>query len=106
MKADFIMRGMAHPPPPLPPHSHSPSAAPAISLAQLALGARAVVVEVRLAGPVGQRLRDLGFRSDAVVSCRRRALQGDPRVYEVAGGQICLRRSEARAVRVRPVPAS
>lgn len=73
------------------------------SLADLAVGARALVIAVELDGPVGQRLRDLGFRADAEVLCRRRAPLGDPRVYEVAGSQICLRRAEARSVRVRPV---
>ena len=77
----------------------------ATSLADLPVGSRARVVAVELDGPVGQRLRDLGFRADAEVTCRRRAPFGDPRVYELAGSQICLRRSEARAVRVRAVSA-
>ena len=73
------------------------------SLADLPVGFRARVIGVELEGPVGQRLRDLGFRSDALVTCRRRAPLGDPRVYEVAGSQICLRRSEARGIQVRAV---
>ncbi len=73
------------------------------SLADLPVGAHALVVAVELEGPLGQRLRDLGFRTDAPVQCRRRAPLGDPRVYELAGSQICLRRVEARSVRVRPV---
>ncbi len=74
-----------------------------LSLADLPVGARARIVLVDLAGPVGQRLRDLGFRANAEVTCRRRAPLGDPRVYELAGSQVCLRRVEARAVRVDPV---
>jgi ferrous iron transport protein A len=73
------------------------------SLADLPVGARALVIAVELEGPIGQRLRDLGFRADAEVECRRRAPLGDPRVYELAGSQVCLRRTEAQAVRVRPV---
>ena len=73
------------------------------SLADLPVGCSARVVGVELEGPVGQRLRDLGFRSNAWVTCRRRAPLGDPRVYELAGSQICLRRSEAREIRVRAV---
>ena len=73
-----------------------------IPLSDLPVGGAAAVVAVELEGPVGQRLRDLGFRPDAPVTCRRRAPLGDPRVYELGGSQICLRRSEAQAVRVRP----
>jgi Fe2+ transport system protein FeoA len=34
------------------------------------------------------------------VRCRRRAPLGDPRVYELRGTQLCLRRSEAARVLV------
>ena len=84
------------------PTLHSPDP---VVLADLPLGSRARVTGVELDGPVGQRLRDLGFRPGAEVSCRRRAPLGDPRVYELAGSQVCLRHSEARAVRIRAVPS-
>ncbi len=77
----------------------------AIPLSELPVGALAAVVAVEIDGPVGRRLRDLGFRPDAAVTCRRRAPLGDPRVYELAGSQICLRRSEASGIQVRPTQA-
>ena len=77
-----------------------------ISLADLPVGATAVVVCVDRGGPIGERLRDLGFWPDTEVACRRRAPLGDPRVYEVRGSQMCLRLEEARHIRVRrPAPA-
>jgi len=77
-----------------------------ILLSDLPLGTSAAVVGVEIEGPVGRRLRDLGFRPHARVVCRRRAPLGDPRVYEIAGSQICLRRREASGVRVRPTPVA
>jgi ferrous iron transport protein A len=70
-------------------------------LSELAVGERAIVVEVALAGAYGRRLEDLGFAPDTEVTCRRRAPLGDPRVYEVCGIQLCLRSREAQAIRVR-----
>jgi ferrous iron transport protein A len=72
-----------------------------IPLSELAVGERAVVVEVALAGAYGRRLEDLGFAPETEVTCRRRAPLGDPRVYEVCGIQLCLRSREAAAIRVR-----
>jgi ferrous iron transport protein A len=49
-----------------------------------------------------RRLEALGFLPETLVACRRRAPLGDPRVYELRGTQLCLRRSEAARIRVRP----
>ncbi len=68
-------------------------------------GQRARIQGVELAGPVGTRLRDLGFLPGTEVRMIRRAPLGDPAVYEIRGAQICLRRSEARAIRVVPLPS-
>ena len=92
--------------------SETPAPRPADSgaagqmLADLAVGSSATVVGIELTGPIGQRLRDLGFRPGARVTCRRRAPLGDPRVYELAGSQVCLRGSEAAGVRIRPLAES
>lgn len=75
-----------------------------IPLARLGKNTRAQVVAVRLKGPVGRRLRELGFVQGARVTGRNSAPLGDARVYEIAGANICLRRAEARAVQVRPAP--
>jgi Fe2+ transport system protein FeoA len=74
-----------------------------IPLAQLALGAVAVVEAVEPGTGVGHRLFDLGFLPGTTVRALRRAPLGDPTLYEVRGTQLCLRRSEAQRVRVRPL---
>jgi ferrous iron transport protein A len=70
------------------------------TLDELALGETASVLEVTAAAELAERLEDLGFVPGTVVTVRRRAPLGDPRVYELRGSQLCLRGSEARAVRV------
>ncbi|HEU4430879.1 MAG TPA: FeoA family protein [Myxococcota bacterium] len=70
------------------------------TLDQLPLGASAAVVRVQASPEMEQRLEDLGFVPGTRVTVRRRAPLRDPRVYELRGSQLCLRDSEARAVRV------
>ena len=55
--------------------------------------------------PVSRRLLDLGFVPGTRVRVLRRAPLGDPTVYELRGTQLCLRRSEAARVWVRPLAA-
>jgi ferrous iron transport protein A len=59
-----------------------------------------MVVAVEATAEIAQRLEDLGFLPGTRVTVRRQAPLGDPRVYELRGSQLCLRSSEARAVRV------
>lgn len=76
------------------------------SLSDIPVGSRATVTEVTSTGPLAGRLADLGFLPGTLVTCLRRAPLGDPRVYELRGVQLCLRRQEARLVQVRePVNA-
>ncbi len=72
----------------------------AIALCDLPVGGRAVVVAIDAAPELVGRLELLGFLPDTEVVCRRRAPFGDPRVYVLRGTQLCLRRSEARRIRV------
>jgi ferrous iron transport protein A len=82
-------------------HFHrGPVPSPSIPLADLPLGGRAVVVAIDAAPELVQRLEALGFLPATEVTCRRRAPLGDPRVYELRGTQLCLRRSEAARIRV------
>lgn len=76
--------------------------APARALAELAPGSSARVESVDGSSPVGRRLLDLGFVPGTRVHVVRRAPLGDPVVYELRGMRLCLRRSEARRIRVRP----
>ncbi len=71
-------------------------------LAELEPGSVAVVVSVDTASPLGRRLLDLGFVPDSEVRMLRRAPLGDPVEYEVRGVRLCLRRSEAARISVRP----
>ncbi len=71
-----------------------------VGLDALGLGAEAIVVELAASEALAQRLEDLGFVPGTPVRCRRRAPLGDPRVYELRGGRICLRNREAKAVRI------
>jgi len=63
-------------------------------------GRTARVVAVQGEDAIARRLRALGFRPDTDVTVVRRAPLGDPVVYELRGYRLCLRRSEARRVRV------
>jgi ferrous iron transport protein A len=76
-------------------------ARPEPSLADLAPGARAVVVEVDDSTPAGRRLLDLGLVPGTAIRVLRRAPLGDPVEYELRGYRLCLRRREAARVRVR-----
>jgi ferrous iron transport protein A len=71
-----------------------------VPLSDLPIGARAFVVAVDGEPALAARLTALGFLPRTEVRCRRRAPLGDPRLYEIRGTQLCLRRSEARQIRV------
>ncbi len=72
-----------------------------VSLAQLPAGASARVASVEAPGALGHRLADLGFLPGTPVACLRRAPLGDPRLYELRGVQLCLRREDAEQIRIR-----
>jgi ferrous iron transport protein A len=73
------------------------------TLDQVPLGELVAVIDVDASAALAERLEDLGFLPGTPVAVRRRAPLGDPRVYELRGSQLCLRSSEARAVRVARV---
>lgn len=71
---------------------------------QLAPGDEARISAVLATGDIGHRLLDLGFLPDTAIRMIRRAPLGDPIEFEIRGTRICLRRQEARQIRVRRVP--
>ncbi len=71
------------------------------TLAELRPGSVAVVASVD-DGPLGRRIQDLGFVPGTEVVAVRRAPLGDPSEYELRGTRLCLRRSEASRIAVRP----
>jgi ferrous iron transport protein A len=89
----------AQPVSPLPEPAPHPGATP---LCDLSPGATAVIDTLDAAAAIAGRLRDLGFVPGTPVTMVRRAPLGDPIVYELRGYRICLRRSEARNIRVLP----
>jgi ferrous iron transport protein A len=83
----------------MPEEAPLPEARP---LCDLAPGAAAVIDSLDTSAPIAGRLLDLGFIPGTPVTVVRRAPLGDPIVYELRGCRICLRRSEARKIRVFP----
>jgi Fe2+ transport system protein FeoA len=73
-----------------------------MTLDSLRPGDEAVILSVE--GEEGDRLRGrvfaLGFVPGSVVKVVRRAPLADPTEYEVRGGRVSLRRSEARLIAV------
>lgn len=74
-----------------------------MSLAELDDGQTAVLegYDAGLSGTWRRRFEDLGLLPDTPVRRVRRAPLGDPIAFEVRGTLLCLRRAEARLVRVR-----
>lgn len=101
------MAAPASPPRPSRPHPPEPDAdGDTVSLDGLPPDAEGVVAEVTGDGPIERRLRDLGLLPGTRVRVLRRAPLGDPVEYELRGYRLCLRRSEASRVRVRPRTAA
>lgn len=76
---------------------------PVTTLDLLRPGARATVVGFdasRCADAVLCRLQELGFREGEDVEVVRRAPMGDPMIFRVCDYELCLRRRDARAIRV------
>jgi ferrous iron transport protein A len=71
-----------------------------VPLSQIELGTTAIIALIEAPPPIARRLGDLGFIPGTPVTAIRRAPLGDPGVYEIRGVQYCLRRSEARRIRV------
>jgi len=72
-----------------------------VPLSQIEIGTTAIIDRVEASPPIARRLGDLGFIPGTPVTAIRRALLGDPGIYEIRGVQYCLRRSEAGTIQVR-----
>jgi len=72
-----------------------------LTLDDLKPGERACVIAVAAAGPLQQRLMQLGLIEGTEVAMVRRAPAGDPIECTVLGYTLSLRRSEARMVEVQ-----
>jgi len=71
------------------------------SLGDLRRGDAAVLERIDLPRDDARRLMELGFLPGARVTAGLSAPGGDPRVFQVDGSEIALRRETARRVKVR-----
>ena len=72
-----------------------------ISLSALRPGEAGHVEEMRSAGPIRRRLRDLGLIEGAAVRCLGRSPGGDPAAYEICGAVLALRDADSGQILVR-----
>ena len=71
------------------------------SLGDLRCGEAAVLDRIDLPAPDARRLMELGFLPGMQITAGLSAPGGDPRVFEVDGSEIALRRDTARKLKVR-----
>jgi Fe2+ transport system protein FeoA len=74
------------------------------TLVDLRRGDAAIVDRIDLPGEDARRLMELGFLPGAMVTAGLSAPGGDPRVFQVDGSEIALRRETARRLKVRRSP--
>jgi ferrous iron transport protein A len=71
------------------------------TLVDLRRGDAAILDCIDLPGEDARRLMELGFLPGARITAGLSAPGGDPRVFQVDGSEIALRRETARRLRVR-----
>jgi ferrous iron transport protein A len=84
----------------LPGHSGSAPCAYS-TLVDLDRGDAAILDCIELPGEDARRLMELGFLPGTRITAGQSAPGGDPRVFQVDGSEIALRRETARQVRIR-----
>jgi Fe2+ transport system protein FeoA len=77
-------------------------ATPQASLMDLRKGDAAILVGIDLPAEDARRLMELGFVPGTRITAGNSAPGGDPRVFQVDGSEIALRRDTARRLHVRP----
>lgn len=76
----------------------------ATTLADLAPGGTATVIGMNLAGPIRNRLMEMGMTIGQRVTVRRKAPLGGPLAVELRGYHLALRLAEARRILVECAP--
>ena len=71
------------------------------TLVDLRRGDAAILADIDLPRDDARRLMELGFLPGARVTAGLSAPGGDPRVFQVDGSEIALRRETARKLKVR-----
>ena len=64
-------------------------------------GEQGVLDRLELPEDFARRLMELGFLPGAVITAARSAPGGDPRVFQIDGSEVALRRETAARVRLR-----
>jgi len=72
-----------------------------VTLVDLRRGDAAILDRIDLPGDDARRLMELGFLPGMQITAGRSAPGGDPRVFQVDGSEIALRRETARRMKVR-----
>ena len=73
-----------------------------LSLVDLRKGDAAVLAHIDLPGDEARRLMELGFLPGSTITAGLSAPGGDPRVFQVDGSEVALRRETARKLKVKP----
>jgi Fe2+ transport system protein FeoA len=81
--------------------NNEPDGAPS-TLLDLRRGDAAILDRIDLPGDEARRLMELGFLPGARITAGFSAPGGDPRVFQVDGSEIALRRETARLLKTRP----
>lgn len=71
------------------------------TLVDLRRGDAGILADIDLPGDDARRLMELGFLPGTRVTAGQSAPGGDPRVFQVDGSEIALRRETARRLKVR-----
>ena len=73
----------------------------ATTLVDLDRGDAAILDRIELSGEDARRLMELGFLPGTRITAGLSAPGGDPRVFQVDGSEVALRRETARKLKVR-----
>jgi Fe2+ transport system protein FeoA len=75
------------------------------ALADLHVGEKAILAELKLSPLVVEHLMNLGFVPGLEVTVARTSPGGDPRVYRVEGTEVAMRRELSRHIHVELIGA-
>jgi ferrous iron transport protein A len=81
--------------------SNNEQSTPTATLVDLGRGDAAILDRIELPGEDARRLMELGFLPGTCVTAGLSAPGGDPRVFQVDGSEVALRRETARKLKIR-----
>ena len=71
-----------------------------ISLRRMAKNQRGTITEIKVAGDLGRRLRDMGLVTGTEITVQGRAPLNDPVALRIRGNTLTLRNNEADYIEV------